>query len=176
MNFFENYLKSVVFEFRRYKTLGDKSFAQLEEDEILWRKGSDDNSISQIVKHLSGNMLSRWTNFLTEDGEKPWRNREQEFQQPYSSKQEMMVAWEKGWTCLFNALESISEQDYNRLLKIRNEEHTIIEAINRQLAHYANHIGQIVLLAKMIKGTSWQSPSIPKGGSEDFNKQKFGKS
>ncbi|PKA99512.1 uncharacterized protein DUF1572 [Flavobacteriaceae bacterium MAR_2009_75] len=175
MNFFENYLKSVVFEFRRYKDLGDKSFAQLEDNEILWTNGGDDNSISQIVKHLSGNMLSRWTNFLTEDGEKPWRNREHEFQQPYGSKQEMIVAWEKGWTCLFNALESISEQDYNRLIKIRNEEHTIVEAINRQLAHYANHVGQIVLLAKMIKGTSWQSLSIPKGGSEDFNKQKFGK-
>ncbi len=173
MDFVKNYLDSSHFEFQRYKTLGDKTFAQLGDSDILWKHHEGDNSISQIVKHISGNMLSRWTNFLSEDGEKPWRHRDTEFEKPFTTKTEMIVAWEKGWQCLFNALASINAGNFNSLVKIRNEEHTIVEAVNRQLAHYANHVGQIVLLGKMVKGDNWVSLSIPKGESEVFNKEKF---
>ncbi len=172
MDFRKNFIESVVYEFKRYKSLGDKAFAQLTDDEILWTYTEHENSISQIVKHISGNMLSRWTNFLTEDGEKPWRQRDGEFENPYTTKKEMINAWEAGWKCLFDALASIDNENFNTLIKIRSEEHTIIEAINRQLAHYSSHIGQITLMGKMIKGDTWVSLSIPKGGSEDFNKGK----
>lgn len=174
MNFQENYLKNVVFEFHRYKTMGDKTFAQLNDEDILWKFTQTDNSISIIVKHIVGNMLSRWTNFLTEDGEKLWRNREMEFEGPYTSKIEMITAWEKGWKCLFNALGSIDHASFETKIRIRDEEHTAIEAINRQLAHYCSHVGQIVFLGKMIKGSDWISLSIPKGSSEMFNKKMFG--
>ncbi len=173
MDFVKNYLDSSRFEFQRYKTLGDKTFAQLGDSDILWKQHEGDNSISQIVKHISGNMLSRWTNFLSEDGEKPWRHRDTEFEKPFTTKTEMIVAWEKGWQCLFDALASINPDNFNSLVKIRNEEHTIVEAVNRQLAHYANHVGQIVLLGKMLKGDNWVSLSIPKSESEVFNTKKF---
>ena len=173
MDFVENYLDSSRFEFRRYKTMGDKTFAQLGESDILWKYREEDNCISQIVKHIAGNMQSRWTNFLIEDGEKPWRHRDTEFEEPFITKTEMIAVWEKGWQCLFDAIASINSDNFNRLVKIRNEEHTIVEAVNRQLAHYATHVGQIVLLGKMIKGDSWVSLSIPKGESEVFNKEKF---
>lgn len=173
MNYHENYLKSVTFEFKRYKTLADKTFVQLAEKDLYWKYSENDNNIALIVKHMVGNMLSRWTNFLTEDGEKPWRNREEEFENPYETKKEMLTAWNEGWDCLFKALDSLNKDNFDTHIKIRNENHTIIEAINRQLAHYANHIGQIVFLGKMIKGSKWVSLSIPKGGSKAFNKEKF---
>lgn len=173
MDYAQNYLKSTLFEFHRYKTLGNKTFDQLDEEHIHWKYNVSDNSIALIVKHMVGNMLSRWTNFLTEDGEKPWRNRESEFQNPYTTKRDMISAWEKGWNCLFDALKAINEENFLTKIRIRNEEHTILEAVNRQLAHYANHVGQIVLLGKMIKGDQWVSLSIPKGGSETFNNKKF---
>ncbi len=171
----ENYLQSVGREFRRYKQLGDKTFAQLSEDELIWRYSQEDNSIAQIVKHLAGNMLSRWTNFLDEDGEKEWRNRDQEFTDPPSSKEALLEVWERGWNCLFNTLDSIDESNFGSKVKIRAEPHSIVEAINRQLAHYASHVGQIVFLGKMLKGKDWVSLSIPKGESAAFNKAKFGK-
>ena len=173
MTFQEDYIKSAIFEFQRYKSLGDKTFAQLSDEDLLWKYRDEDNSIAQIVKHLSGNRLSRWTNFLTEDGEKEWRNREQEFIDPPSSKKEVIEIWEKGWQCLFDALLPIDESSFGTKIKIRNESHSMVEAINRQLAHYANHVGQIVLLGKMIRGQDWVSLSIPKGGSKAFNKTKF---
>ncbi len=176
MNYPENYLKSALFEFCRYKTLGDHTFAQLSENEIHWKYGKNDNSIALIVKHMAGNMLSRWTNLLSEDGEKPWRNREEEFENPYTTKEKILAAWENGWQCLFDALESVNATNFDTIIKIRDEDHTVIEAANRQLAHYANHVGQIVLLGKMIKGTEWVSLSIPKGGSSHFNKIMFKKS
>lgn len=153
--------------------MGDKTFAQLDEKEIHWKPAENDNCVSLIVKHMVGNMLSRWTNFLTEDGEKPWRDRENEFENPYTMKKEMLSAWEKGWQCLFDALESVNSANFNTVLKIRDEDHTLVQAINRQLAHYAAHVGQIVFLGKMIKGTDWVSLSIPKGGSAEFNKTMF---
>ncbi|WP_281540703.1 DUF1572 family protein [Maribacter aestuarii] len=170
----ENYIQSVRLEFERYKTLGDKTFQQLSDEELLWKYSSTDNSIAQIVKHMAGNMLSRWTNFLTEDGEKPWRQRENEFSEPSTKKSEIITSWEQGWDCLFNALNQIDSKNFNTEIKIRNESHTIVEALNRQLAHYPNHVGQIVLLGKMIKGGEWRSLSIPKGESEAFNRMKFG--
>jgi len=175
MDFPENYLKSVRFEFLRYKALGEKTIAQLDENEIHWKYNEGNNSIALIVKHLSGNMLSRWTNFLSEDGEKSWRNRETEFEHPPKSKEELLTAWGRGWQCLFDALDAVNAHNFETIIKIRNEDHTIVEAINRQLAHYANHVGQIVLLGKMIKGSEWVSLSIPKGGSEQFNAEKFQK-
>jgi len=120
-------------------------------------------------------MLSRWTNFLTEDGEKSWRHRDQEFVDTYQSKEDMLKAWENGWDCLFKALEPLKTDDLDRIIFIRNEEHTVTEAIVRQLAHYAYHVGQIVFLGKLIKGDLWKSLSIPKGKSEDFNAEKFSK-
>lgn len=175
MNHQENYIKSALFEFQRYKRMGDSTFAQLTGKEVHWKYGKDDNSIAQIVKHLSGNMRSRWTNFLSEDGEKSWRDRESEFVEPPSSMKEVLDIWEKGWACLFEALNAIDDSNFNTIITIRQEPHTLIDAINRQLAHYANHVGQIVLLAKMIRGKDWVSLSIPKGKSEAFNKAKFGK-
>jgi hypothetical protein len=175
MTFQEGFIKSSLFEFQRYKMLGDKTFAQLTDKDLLWKYGEGDNSIAQIVKHLSGNMRSRWTNFLTEDGEKEWRNRESEFVDPPSSKRELLETWEKGWNCLFEALNTIDASNFNSKITIRKEPHTLIDAINRQLAHYANHVGQIVLIGKMIKGRDWVSLSISKGASEAFNKVKFGK-
>ncbi len=175
MTFQENYLKSVRFEFHRYKTMGEKTFAQLSDTDIHWTHKETDNSIAIIVKHMVGNMLSRWTNFLTEDGEKTWRNREMEFEEPYTNKKEMLLAWEKGWKCLFDALEEINASNFDTKIRIREEEHTIVEAINRQLAHYPSHIGQIAFIGKMIKGSNWISLSIPKGGSNAFNKKMFQK-
>lgn len=176
MNYEENYITSALFEFQRYKTLGDKSFEQLAEQDLFWTHNSSSNSIALIVKHMSGNMLSRWTNFLNEDGEKEWRNRETEFNNSFSTKQEVIQAWEKGWACLFDSLNTLQLDDFKKIIKIRNEDHTIFEAVNRQLAHYANHVGQIVFIAKMIKAEKWISLSIPKGKSEDFNRNKFNES
>ncbi|SHG96323.1 DUF1572 family protein [Flagellimonas flava] len=174
MSFQTDYMKSVRFEFERYKSLGEKTFAQLTDEEIHRKYADTDNSIAIIVKHMVGNMLSRWTNFLTEDGEKTWRDREMEFEAPYASKPEMLAAWKNGWDCLFEALDSVNASNFNTKVKIRNQEHSIIEAVNRQLAHYSSHVGQLVFLGKMIKGKSWISLSIPKGGSEAFNRKMFG--
>ncbi len=175
MNFSENYLKSVKFEFQRYKTYGDKTFEQLSQEELFWQPSPSDNSIALIVKHLSGNMLSRWTNFLSEDGEKSWRNRDNEFESPPKTKKEVLDLWEKGWRCLFDALNTIDSSNFDTTIKIRGQEHTITEAINRQLAHYASHVGQIIFLGKMIKKQDWRSLTIPKGQSKNFNQKMFGK-
>lgn len=155
--------------------LGDKTFEQIESKDIQWQYNVDSNSMSTLVKHLAGNMLSRWTNFLTEDGEKEWRHRDKEFEFPYFSKDDMINAWNKGWDCLFNAIKPLQEDDLKRIVYIRNQGHTVTEAINRQLSHYAYHVGQIVFLGKMIKGNNWSSLSIPKGKSGEFNKDKFEK-
>lgn len=173
MGFRQNYLDNVKFEFHRYKSMGENTFSQLTDEDIHWKNKDTDNSIAIIVKHMVGNMLSRWTNFLWEDGEKAWRNRDMEFEDPDTTKKEMLAAWEKGWGCLFNALDSIDNSNFDTKIKIRGQEHSLIEAINRQLAHYASHVGQIVLLGKMIKGPKWVSLSIPKGESETFNKKLF---
>lgn len=167
------FLESAIKLFRYYKKLGEGAIAQLTDGEALRKPNDASNSIALIVHHLSGNMLSRWTDFLTSDGEKSWRNRESEFDDAYTNKTVMMDAWEKGWSCLFAALESLKPDDLSKIIYIRNEGQTVLEAIQRQLAHYPHHVGQILFQAKVIKGDSFKSLSIPKGNSEVFNKEKF---
>ncbi len=168
-----SYLTSVLKQFEYYKSLGDKTFEQLTFDDLQFRYAPDTNSISVIVKHISGNMLSRWTNFMIEDGEKSWRDRDDEFLDTFKSKKMLVSAWNKGWQCLFEAVEPLDEKNLEQLIYIRNEGHTVTEAINRQLAHYAYHIGQIVYLGTIIKGENWKSLSIPKGDSKIYNSKKF---
>lgn len=171
----QSYLSSAIKQFEYYKSLGDKTIAQLSFDELKKEFEKDSNSISIIVKHIVGNMLSRWTNFLTEDGEKEWRKRDEEFKDTFSSKTELLNAWNKGWDCLFKAIRPLSENDLGQIIYIRNEGHTVVEAINRQMMHYAYHVGQIVFLGKLIKDSNWESLSIAKGKSKDYNKDKFEK-
>lgn len=170
-----NYLESAIKQFEYYKLLGDKTFAQLKEEKLFWQYNEESNSIAIIVNHLSGNMLSRWTDLLNSDGEKEWRNRDAEFENLIQSKEEMISKWEEGWNCLFATLISLKEEDLNKIIYIRNQGHTVMEAINRQLAHYPYHIGQIVYLGKMLAEDQWQSLSIPKGNSQLYNSEKFSK-
>lgn len=169
-----NFLESSLKLFRYYKGLGEKAIAQLSDEEVLRKPNNESNSIALIVHHLSGNMLSRFSDFLTSDGEKPWRNREQEFEEAYPDKAKMMAAWDQGWACVFAALEPLKESDLPTIVYIRNEGQTVLEAVQRQLAHYASHVGQIIYQAKIIKGEAFKSLSIPKGDSAAFNKDKFG--
>ncbi len=168
-------LESFKKQFRYYMLLGNKTFEQLDEKDIFWQFNEESNSIAVMVKHLHGNMLSRWTNFLTEDGEKDWRNRDDEFLSSYTYKAEMLNKWEEGWDCLFKALDTINETNKEQLLYVRNMGHTIEEACHRQLAHYAYHVGQIVYVGRMLKADKWKSSSIPKGNSEKYNQEKFSK-
>jgi uncharacterized damage-inducible protein DinB len=160
--------------FAYYKGLGEKAIDQLDDEQISWRPDEGSNSIALLVHHLSGNMLSRFTDFLTADGEKPWRDREAEFDTGYPDKLAMMESWEKGWSAVFDAMDGLKEdQDEEAIVYIRNEGHSVRDALLRQLAHYASHVGQIIYIAKMMKGDSWVSLSIPKGGSKRFNERKF---
>lgn len=168
-----SYLTSTIKQFEYYKSLGDKTFSQLTFEDLQNEIAKDANSISIIVKHIIGNMLSRWTHFLTEDGEKEWRQRDREFEDTYDTKEELITDWEKGWNCLFDAIKSLNENDLEALVYIRNQGHTVTEAINRQLTHYSYHVGQIVFLGKVLKGNQWQSLSIPKGHSKKYNAEKF---
>jgi hypothetical protein len=171
----QDYLTSVIKRFQTYKALGESTFAQLSDEGLFWQYNAESNSIAIIVQHLSGNMLSRFTDFLTTDGEKPSRNRDQEFSTTITTRQELLDKWNAGWDCLFNALNTIKEEDWDKDIYIRNERHSVIDAINRQLAHYPYHVGQIVFIGKMIAGEKWQSLSIAKGQSESFNAQMFNK-
>ena len=169
------YLESVKKQFNSYKALGEKTFAQVLDDELMWQYNEASNSMATIVKHMWGNMMSRWTDFLTTDGEKEWRQRDAEFENDIKSREELLAKWNEGWNCLFNALNSLTDADLNKIVYIRNEPHTVVDAINRQLAHYCSHIGQIVYIGKMICDEEWDSLSIPKGKSREFNQDKFGK-
>lgn len=169
------YLESARKQFEYYKMLGEKTFSQLSDDKLFWQYNEDSNSIAIIVKHLWGNMLSRWTDFLVTDGEKEWRNRDAEFENDLSSRQELLEKWNNGWSCLFKALNSLATEDLGKIIYIRNQGHTVTDAINRQLAHYAYHIGQIVYIGKMVCETGWTSLSIPKGKSKNYNADKFAK-
>lgn len=171
----QNYLESVKKQFEYYKMLGDKTINCLTDNQLFWQYNPESNSISIIVKHLWGNMMSRWTDFLTADGEKTWRKRDAEFENDIKDRQELLAKWEEGWSCLFEALETVNEINFDTLIYIRNNGHTITEAINRQLTHYAYHIGQLVYIGRMVRGESWESLSIPKGGSVAFNDAKFAK-
>jgi hypothetical protein len=168
-----NFLESSIKLFRYYKKLGEGAIAQLNHEQVLAKPNELSNSIALIVHHISGNMLSRWTDFLTSDGEKPWRKREAEFDEAYANKTEMMEAWEKGWKCLLDAVESLKPEDLSKIIYIRNEGQSVMEAIQRQLAHYPHHVGQILYQAKILVGNDFKSLSIPKGKSDSFNKDKF---
>jgi len=170
-----SYLESIKKQFLYYKTLGEKAMDQLNPEQLFVSVGEDTNSIATIVKHLSGNMLSRWTDFLTSDGEKEWRNRDTEFEETIRNKDELLATWNQGWDCFLNALNELKSEQLSTIIYIRNEGHTVIEAINRQLAHYPYHIGQIVFYAKMLKKSEWTSLSIPKNKSNSYNSEKFSK-
>lgn len=165
------YLQTAIKRLRYYKLLGEKTFEQLSDADFHYTPNEGSNSIAVIIQHVSGNMLSRWTNFLTEDGEKDWRSRDEEFEVHNYSKQQLIAMWEKGWVCFLDALVSLTEDDLLKTVYIRKDPLTVIDAINRQLAHYPYHVGQILYIGKMIKGAAWQSLSIEKGQSEAFNKR-----
>jgi hypothetical protein len=158
----ENYLAFTKKQFLQYKILAEKAMAQIEDEKLFLRVNEESNSIAMIIQHMAGNMLSRWTNFLTEDGEKEWRKRDAEFEVVLETKGEMLEEWERGWQCLFDALNSLSPSQLQDTMYIRGEVHTVLEAINRQLVHYPYHVGQIVFLAKMFRGTGWETLSMPK--------------
>lgn len=171
----DTYLTSVYKQFQYYKQLGEKAIYQVEDEKLFYEPDDESNSIAVIVKHLWGNMLSRWTDFKTSDGEKEWRNRDNEFVNDVNTRKELLNKWEEGWECLFNALKSLQENELNSIVYIRNEGHSVVEAINRQLAHYSYHVGQIVYLARLLRSNNWNSLSIPKGKSSIYNSMKFSK-
>ena len=171
----KDYLTSVIKQFQYYKTLGEKTFEQIPEDKLFWQPNKESNSIATIIKHLNGNMLSRWTHFLTSDGEKECRKRDKEFVNDIKTKRDLLSAWEEGWNCLFDTLQSLTNADLKKEIYIRNMGHTVSEAINRQLAHYPYHIGQIVFIGKIVQNEKWTSLSIPKGQSKKYNSEKFSK-
>ncbi|AKH93902.1 TPA: DUF1572 family protein [Elizabethkingia anophelis] len=171
----DGYLQSVKKQFSYYKALAEKTFAQLTEEQLFWQYNEESNSIAIIAKHLAGNMLSRWTDILNTDGEKEWRNRDAEFENDFQSKVELIEFWNKGWNIFQTTLESLKNEDLEKVIYIRNQGHTVLEAINRQLAHYPYHVGQIVFIGKMICNQNWESLSIPRNTSADYNQNMFNK-
>jgi Protein of unknown function (DUF1572) len=167
----EGFLKDCIKRFLYYKELGDKTLEQISEEEMHWMPSSESNSIALIIQHMHGNMKSRWTNFLTEDGEKPWRNRDQEFEQPIWTKEAALDIWNQGWNCLLDTLASLQTEDLQKNIYIRTEPLLVYDAILRQLAHYPYHVGQIVYIGRMIRNEQWKNLSIPKGNSQAFNEQ-----
>ena len=166
----KHYLDDALSSFRGYKKLAEKAFAQLTGEEFFVTLDDESNSVAVIMKHIAGNMFSRWTDFLTTDGEKPNRNRDMEFViQANTTKSDVLDYWERGWQCLFAALEPLKPEDFSRKVLIRGQEHTIVQAINRQLTHYSYHIGQIVFLAKHFRSSQWKSLSVPRNRSAEFN-------
>ena len=161
--------------FKYYKSLGEKAMSQVSDTQLFAKVADSDNSIGNIVKHLWGNMVSRWTDFLTTDGEKPWRERDAEFEDSINTRKELREKWEEGWQVLFDALDDLKPDDLSKLVTIRGESHKVEEALLRQTAHYAYHIGQIVYRAKELKGNSWQTLSIAKGKSKEYNEAHSGR-
>ena len=171
-----HYLEDAILNFRGYKKLAEGAMEQASDEEFFRALDEEANSIAVIVKHMAGNMLSRWTDFLTTDGEKPDRNRDMEFViTKDASRAELMTGWERGWGCVFGALEALGPDDLMKAILIRGEEHTVVNAINRQMTHYGYHIGQMVFLAKHFKSTAWKSLSIPRNRSAEFNAYLAGK-
>jgi hypothetical protein len=171
LEFTTSYLGDALAVFRQYKKLGEGAMAQVPDEQLTMVLDGEMNSIAQIVKHMAGNMRSRWTDFLTTDGEKANRNRETEFDDPPVTRAELLAVWESGWRLVFAALEPLSDADLGREVRIRGERHSVMQAINRQMAHYAYHVGQVVLLAKHFRGRDWRSLSIPRGGSTRYEAQ-----
>jgi hypothetical protein len=166
-----SYLEDSLSLFHYYKKLAEGAMAQINDDQLFTALDPESNSIAIVVKHMVGNMRSRFTDFLSTDGEKPSRNRDAEFIDPVQTRQALLNEWEAGWTCLFAALESLTEGDLKRTITIRSEPHSVLQAINRQVAHYAYHVGQIVMLAKHLGQERWQSLSVPRNRSAEFNRK-----
>src|SRR5213593_3537546 len=169
--FTTSYLKDSIELFRYYKKLAERAMQQAPDEALFAALDKESNSIAIIVKHMAGNMRSRWMDFLTTDGEKPDRNRDTEFEDAPKTRAALMESWERGWKYVFDALEPLTEADMGRTVTIRTEPHSVMQAINRQVAHYAHHVGQIVYLARHFAGSKWQTLTIPKRKSGEFNKQ-----
>ena len=165
-----SYLKDSIELFKHCKSMAERAIAQCPDDGLTATLDPESNSIATIVKHMTGNMRSRFTDFLTTDGEKPNRNRDSEFEEPPKTRGELLDRWDAGWKIVFDALEPLNEADLAKTVMIRNEAHSVMQAINRQIAHYSNHVGQIVLLAKHFAGDNWKSLTIPKKKSAEFNR------
>ena len=171
LQFTTSYLEDSLTLFRYYKRLAERAMEQVRDEDLFATLDPEANSIAIVVKHLAGNMRSRWTDFLTSDGEKPDRNRDSEFAEPAATRAALMAMWEQGWACLFAALEPLNDADLGRTITIRGEAHSVMQAVNRQLAHYPHHVGQIVLLAKHFACERWQSLSVPRNQSAEFNRR-----
>lgn len=176
MNISAAYLDEAVRSFRGHKRLAEGALSQLSEKELFQIIDPESNSVATILKHMAGNLRSRWTDFLSTDGEKPDRNRDQEFIiGEHPSRESLMTMWERGWQCVFDTLQSLQPDDLSRIVTIRGQEHTVLQAINRSLAHCAYHVGQIVFLAKHLKSSEWKTLSVPRGKSEEFNTEMHAK-
>ncbi len=164
-------IETIAKRFISYRELGEKAINQLDDKQIHWKHNENDNTIYIIVKHLHGNMLSRFTDFLVSDGEKPWRKRDDEFEDDQADKNRLFTLWNDGWNCLIHTLDTLTDQDLQKIIVIRGEKLTVMDALIRQVAHYASHVGQIVYIAKTIKGSDWQNLSVPRGGSGKYTKE-----
>jgi uncharacterized damage-inducible protein DinB len=171
LRFTTSYLEDSLTLFRYYKQLGDGAMAQLSDQQLFATLNDEMNSVAIIVNHMTSNMRSRWTDFLTTDGEKPGRNRDREFSEAPGTRQALLEQWNQGWDCVFQAIEPLSDADLVRTVTIRSERHSVMQAINRQMGHYAYHCGQIVFLAKQLRGSDWKCLSIPRGQSAAFNER-----
>jgi len=170
-----NYLDTTRKVLLQYKKMAEAAMGQLTDEQLSWAPSKESNSIAAIVKHICGNMLSRWTDFLTTDGEKDWRDRDAEFEAAdVKNRAQLMEKWEEGWKCMMDTLNALTPEDLGRIVKIRAEDHSVIDALQRQLAHYSSHIGQIISLAKAQKDSGWKTLSIPKGQSKQFNDSMMG--
>jgi hypothetical protein len=165
------FLESVIKRFKEYKAMGEKTFDRLNDKEMHFQPNEESNSIAVIIQHLHGNMLSRWTNFLTEDGEKQWRKRDDEFELHKFSKEQLIDKWNEGWNVFLDTLESLTTNDLSKTITIRSQPLNVVDAINRQMAHYSYHVGQIVYLGRWIRQSEWKSLSIPKNKSNEFNQK-----
>ncbi|MBZ5601244.1 MAG: DUF1572 domain-containing protein [Acidobacteriia bacterium] len=167
--FSTSYIEDSLAIFRQYKKWAEGAMAQLADDQLFVALDPESNSVAIIVKHMAGNMRSRWTDLLTSDGEKPGRNRDSEFEDAPATREALMAIWEEGWSCVFSALSPLSDADISRTVTIRGEPHSVMQAINRQVAHYALHVGQIIFIAKHLKSSGWKTLTVPRKGSADFN-------
>lgn len=171
LEFTTSYIEDALAVLQQYKQLAEKAMAQVRDDQLTLAPDPESNSIAVIAKHLAGNMRSRFTDFLTTDGEKPDRNRDSEFEAPPGTRSELMKMWEEGWSRLFSALEPLTDEDLGRTITIRGEKHSVMQAINRQVAHYASHCGQIIYLAKHLQHENWKTLSVPRGKSAEFTRR-----
>ena len=171
LQFSTSYVHDSIALFRYYKKLAERAIAQVDDEHLTAALDSEMNSIAVVVKHMAGNMRSRWTDFLTSDGEKPDRNRDSEFEDAPCTREALLAMWEEGWQCVFSAMEALSEEDLERTVTIRGEAHSVMQAINRQVAHYSYHCGQLVFLSKHFRRGDWQSLSVPRGQSSEFHRR-----